>query len=225
MESLTLTFGAALAMGLVFGAGPCNVSCMPFLGPVFVGRSEGAWRSLLPFSAGRLAGYSALGAAAGGAGQAATRWLEQGPAAVLLGIATLLMGFVLWRRAGRGARCDARNEKFAQPIRVYRRGDSWRLRLGLFGVGVGMALNPCLPLGTVLLAASASAAVTSGLWLGLGFGIGAILVPTLVFGLVVAHFGAQLRLHLAQWRRGLERSAGGVLMVLGVATAIGWVQP
>ena len=225
MESLTLTFGAALGTGLVFGAGPCTISCLPFLGPVFVGRGDGAWRSLLPFSAGRLVGYSALGAAAGGAGHAVTRWLEHGPAAAVLGTATLLMGIALWRRAGRDTRCNAPAAHAAQPIRFYRRGHGWRLPLGLFGMGVGMALNPCLPLGTVLLAASASAAVRSGLWLGLGFGIGAVLVPTLVFGWVVAHFGAQLRLHLTQWRRGLERSAGGMLMMLGVVTATGWVQP
>ena len=224
MESLTLTFGAALATGLVFGAGPCNISCLPFIGPVFVGRGGGAWRSLLPFSGGRLVGYSTLGAAAGGAGHALTQWLADGPAAAVLGTATLLMGVVLWRRAGREMRCNAPVAQPIQPIRFHR-GYGWRMPLGLFGMGLGMALNPCLPLGTVLLAAGASAAATSGLWLGFGFGIGAVLVPTLVFGLVVAHFGTQLRLHLAHWRRGLERSAGGVLMMLGVMTTMGWVQP
>ena len=57
----TLTFGAALLLGLGFGAGPCNIACLPFLGPVFVASGGGvrrAWRVLLPFSLGRLTGYA-----------------------------------------------------------------------------------------------------------------------------------------------------------------------
>jgi hypothetical protein len=50
-------------------------------------------------------------------------------------------------------------------------------------------------------------------------------VPALVFGLLVAHFGVQVRRALAQWRGRLEAGAGGMLIVLGSITALGWVQP
>lgn len=228
MESLTLGFGAVLLMGLAFGAGPCNVSCLPYLGPVFLAQDDhghGTWNRVVPFSLGRLFSYSALGAVAGGIGHAATSWLETGPATLLLGGATVLVGWLLWRRAGKGVSCEgATSSPDVQRMRFHRpkrRG----LSLGLFGMGAAMALNPCVPLGTVLLAAGASANVFDGWWLGMGFGIGAVLVPSVLFGIVVAHFGMQIRNHLLQWRRELERGAAAMLMVLGVLTAAGWVQP
>ncbi len=225
MESLSLSFGAALLMGLLFGAGPCNVSCLPYLGPVFMS-GEGAargWRTVLPFSLGRLSSYSLAGAVAGGLGHVATRWLQAGPAAILLGGATVLVGVLMWRRAGRKG-CAVQSPA-EQPVRLHRRRRPWAMSLGLFAMGSAMALNPCLPLGTVLLAAAASASAVSGAWLGLGFGLGAVVVPTVVFAFVVAHFGRQLRTHLAQWQRGLVRGSGVLLMVLGTVTAMGWVQP
>jgi len=226
MESLTLSFGAALLMGLLFGAGPCNISCLPYLGPVFLsheGKGTG-WRTVVPFSLGRLFSYSLVGAIAGGLGHVATEWLQTGPAAIVLGGATVVVGVMVWRRAGQRTACSTRPAA-EQPVRIQRRRKAWGMSLGLFGMGSAMALNPCLPLGTVLLAAAASASAVSGLWLGLGFGLGAVLVPTVVFTVVVAHFGQQLRLHLQLWRRGLERGAGVLLMMLGVVTAMGWVQP
>lgn len=223
MESLTLTFSAALVMGLVFGAGPCNITCLPYLGPVFLGREGGRpWRVVVPFSLGRLAGYSALGAVAGGLGYAGTAWIEDGAAGMVLGGATVLAGLLLLRNsrpACRPARADA-----AQPLR---RGSDRPKALPptLFAMGAGMALNPCVPLGTVLLAASATAQPMAGAWLGLGFGIGAVLIPGALFGLLVAHFGGQVRVHLARWEGRLRAGAGSLLVALGTFTIFGWVQP
>ncbi|MEW6645629.1 MAG: sulfite exporter TauE/SafE family protein [Pseudomonadota bacterium] len=227
MESLTLGFGAALLMGLAFGAGPCNVSCLPYLGPVFLAQERlGAWRTVLPFSFGRLVSYSTLGAVAGGLGHMATSWLEDGWAAMLLGTATVFVGLVLWYRAGRNTRCPAkRASNNEQQLHFYTRSGRRPLGMGLFGMGAAMALNPCVPLGTVLVAAAAGASAVQGVWLGFGFGVGAVLIPSIVFGVVMAHFGAQIRSHLAGWHKNIERGAAMMLMVLGMVTAAGWVQP
>jgi sulfite exporter TauE/SafE len=64
LEPVVLSFGAALLLGLGYGAGPCNIACLPYLGPVFAateGGIRGAWRTLLPFSLGRITGYALLG--------------------------------------------------------------------------------------------------------------------------------------------------------------------
>lgn len=227
MEKLTLTFGAALLMGLVFGAGPCSITCLPYLGPVFLTREAGRRRTLgviLPFSAGRLAGYSALGALAGYAGYTATNWLKEGPAGTLLGIASVILGVLLLHRAGRGKSCGV-TTRAEQPIGMPRKQAGRKLMpLSLFGLGMGMALNPCVPLGTVLTVAAATADPLLGVQLGLAFGLGAVVVPALVFGLLVAHFGLQVRQALARWSGKLEAGAGGMLIVLGAVTALGWVQ-
>ncbi len=92
-------------------------------------------------------------------------------------------------------------------------------------MGTGMALNPCAPLSTVILAAATTASALAGFSLGLGFGLGAVIVPTLTFSLGVAHFGSQVREHLGQWRPALENASVGLLLLLGTGTALGWITP
>lgn len=228
METLSLSFGAALLMGLVFGAGPCSITCLPYLGPVFL-TQEAGWRRtlgvILPFSAGRLGGYSALGTVAGYAGYTATNWFKEGPAGTVLGIATVILGLLLLRRAGRGKSCGAGAPAEQVVAMPGQSGGQKLMPLSLFGLGVGMALNPCVPLGTVLTVAAGGADPLLGAQLGLAFGLGAVVVPALVFGLLVSYFGLQVRQALARWSGRLEAGAGGMLIVLGAVTALGWVQP
>lgn len=96
---------------------------------------------------------------------------------------------------------------------------------GLFLMGMGMALNPCAPLTTVILASATTASVTAGLSLGGGFGIGAVAFPTLIFAFGVAHLGTQLREHMGRWRGALENTSVGLLMLMGTGTAMGWITP
>lgn len=216
MEPVTLGFFAALTMGLVFGAGACNVACLPYFGPVFLHEGSG-WRTVVPFSLGRLFGYAALGTVAGAAGNTATRLVDSSLAAWLLGGATVLVGLSLIR-GKQGCKVKKSDEKIMR--RAVR-----PLPFSLFGMGAGMALNPCLPLGTVLLAAAATAKASTGATLGLAFGLGAVVVPALVFGVLVARFGAQVRAHAAHWRGRLETGAGVSLILLGTATLLGWIRP
>jgi cytochrome c biogenesis protein CcdA len=229
METLTLSFSAALLMGLAFGAGPCNVTCLPFLGPVFLRESSGGgtdWQTILPFSLGRLTSYSLLGAIAGSFGYAATKWIEDGPAAQILGVATIIIGVLMMRRTGAKKACRGRSEKPESESVVQLTPQKPRplFSLSLFGMGAGMALNPCVPLATVLTVSAAMATPADGLLLGLAFGLGAVAIPTLLFGFAVAYFGAQIRYHLSQWSGRLEQVAGGMLVLLGTITVLGLVQ-
>lgn len=243
-------------MGLAFGSGPCNVACLPYLGPVFLGRNggiRGAWRTVLPFSAGRVTGYTLLGVVAGTAGEAVTARLEGGAAALTLGAATVIAGLALLWRARAASSCtsrqgptDARTVTFSRPgasedapvpreahgghrgparMEDYQEGVRNSLPTALFGMGAAMALNPCMPLATVLLAAGATASWSAGGLLGLGFGVGAVVVPSLLFTLVVAHVGGQIRERLTHWEKGLTRAAAGMLVLMGVSTALGWIAP
>lgn len=222
MELLTLSVSAATVMGLAFGAGPCNVTCLPYLGPVLLAEGS-SWRTVVPFSAGRLAGYAGLGLAAGAAGRVVTGALTSGPAGWLLGSATVAVGLYLLRRS-RGRQCAGPGRE--RSVRFHRNGGRrLPLGLGLFGMGAAMALNPCAPLGTVLPAAAATASPLAGLSLGAGFGIGAVFVPTLFFAIAMAHFGRQVRECLAHWGNRLEQGAGLLLVVLGTVTTLGLMQP
>ncbi len=230
MEPLSLSFSAALLMGLAFGAGPCNITCLPYLGPVFLRETHGSkgasWQTIVPFSLGRLSSYSLLGAVAGGFGYAATTWIENGPAAQILGAATIIIGILMLRRSAGGKVCQGHARTAgSEAIIQFEPGRQRPLfSLSLFGMGAGMALNPCVPLATVLTVSAAMATPEDGLLLGLAFGLGAVAIPTLLFGFAVAHFGSQIRYHLSQWGGRLEQVAGGMLVLLGGLTVMGFVQ-
>ncbi|MCP3867127.1 MAG: sulfite exporter TauE/SafE family protein [Gammaproteobacteria bacterium] len=231
LDSITLSFSAALLLGLSFGAGPCNIACLPYLGPVFMTSSEGvrgSWRTLLPFSLGRLTGYALLGSAAGAAGVLVQQWATGPWVHWLLGGATILVALSIhWRQRLSPATCVPRKNQKTKEVGLPARSTPNKAILpgGLFLMGAGMALNPCAPLTTVILAAATTASAVAGFSLGVGFGLGAVIIPSLVFALGVAHFGSQVREHLSQWRRTLENASVGLLLLLGTGTALGWITP
>ena len=233
MDPITLTLPAALIAGLAFGAGPCNVTCLPYLGPVFL-QGEGvkrAWRIVLPFTLGRLCGYTLLGMLAGLAGQTLTTLLQSSVAGWVLGIAVMLVGFNLLRKKATHS-CEqhatSTNEQTVSFVSTT--GNSYTppkvmMPGALFFMGGGMALNPCVPLTAILAASAASGSAVFGMGLGLTFGLGAVVIPAFVFGLLVAHFGVELKQQLGSWAKHIEKASGSLLILLGLATVLGWVQP
>jgi thiol:disulfide interchange protein DsbD len=211
----------AMALGLAYGLGPCLISCLPYLGPVFLARDfelRRSWRVILPLSLGRLAGYGSFGLVAGLAGNimkdgaaAPTVRLVVGAAAVMMGLA------LLWRRPA----CAASTSD-GVPLRRMAAPSEPRLLLpgGLFLMGVGMALTPCAPLGVVLFSAAASASAWQGMVLGLAFGLGAIVVPSLVYGIGAVWFGRRLREELKTWRPAMERIAASLLIIVGLSNLL-----
>lgn len=229
LEPVSLSLGAALLLGLGFGAGPCNIACLPYLGPVFAATGEGvraSWRILLPFSAGRMAGYAVLGLVAGWLGLLVQEWVAAPWVRWVLGGATMLVALSLLFRTRRGGKSCATQE--VQLSSIGHETPEKREKLlpgGLFFMGAGMALNPCAPLTTVILAAATTGKAESGLLLGLLFGFGAVLIPTTIFSIGVAHFGQQLKQHMSRWGSVLEHASVALLMLMGAGTALGWISP
>jgi sulfite exporter TauE/SafE len=232
LEPVVLSFSAALLLGLGYGAGPCNLACLPYLGPVFTatdGGIRGAWRTLLPFSLGRLSGYALLGGLAGGLGLLVQDWLAVPWVRWVLGAATVLvaLSILFRRRSACGASC--RDDR-SLPIKEIENRMSPHvtppmLPSSLYLMGFSMALNPCAPLTTVVLASATSADILTGVSLGTGFALGAVFVPTWIFAFGVAHFGEQIRHHLTQHRIALENTSVALLVLTGSATAMGWITP
>jgi sulfite exporter TauE/SafE len=231
LEPVILSFGAALLLGLGYGAGPCNVACLPYLGPVFAateGGIRGAWRTLLPFSLGRLSGYALLGGLAGGLGLLVQDWLASPWVRWLLGGATVLVALSILFRRRSACRSRCSDSQAVHPSTISNReptANDSMLPGSLYMMGFGMALNPCAPLTTVILASATSASIITGISLGAGFALGAVFVPTWVFAIGVAHFGEQIRHHLTQHRLALENTSVALLVLTGTATAMGWITP
>lgn len=215
----------ALALGLVYGLGPCLVSCLPYLGPVFLARDfswQRSWRVVLPLSLGRLLGYSFFGGLAGWAGQFAKEGSASMPLLhLVIGAAALMVGLALfWQRKPACAAAPASGESVPMQRMDFGREPRPLLPGGLFLMGIGMALTPCAPLGTVFFSAAASGDWLIGFLLGLSFGLGAIFVPSLIYGLGVSYFGARLREQLGPWRTRIERLSAGLLIFVGVSQLI-----
>ncbi|MFA5627856.1 MAG: sulfite exporter TauE/SafE family protein [Thiohalomonadaceae bacterium] len=224
IEASLITLPLALGLGLLFGFSACTLTCLPYLGPVFLASDGGirqSWRTILPFSLGRLTSYAVFGWLAGYAGHAIDKNITSGSVHWVLGSAAIMVGLaLLLRRPSSSSTCrpTANNE---QPL-VRQQIKPPRLLMpgGLFMLGTSMALTPCAPLGTVLFSAALTASALHGLALGLAFGLGAIALPALIFGIGVAYISSRLREQLRQWSHGVQRLSAALLITIGMVNLL-----
>lgn len=221
-SSYWLGLPTAVTLGFFFGMGPCILSCLPFLAPVFINHCGGvkeSWRILLPHSLGRLTGYSLFGLAAGWAGEVVNNRIDEPTVRLVLGGATLLVGLALLLRMHSSRGCPKRSGLGA-VLTGKCRGVAGLMPDGLFFLGLSMSLAPCVPLNIVMLSAAASTHPAVGLLLGFGFGLGAITMPALVYGFGVAYFGSRLRLQLGAWLPRIEGLSAALMILAGVGNLI-----
>ncbi|MDX8401855.1 MAG: sulfite exporter TauE/SafE family protein [Mariprofundaceae bacterium] len=205
--------GVGLSMwlsGLLFGGSACLFSCLPALGGVALAEREGGVAaSVARFNVGRVLGYLLLGAISGGIGASLARAIGGHESSMVFGALMVLAGLMLWRNtAGRG--CG-----------LHRHG-AWRG--SLVGMGLGMSLTPCAPLGTMCAAAAGSGSVLIGGLLGLAFALGAVLPAQVVFGHGMAMAGGQLRMQAGRVAARIGRGVAVFWIVLGGLVAAGWVR-
>ncbi len=227
MIPVDLVVGApmAAALGFAYGMGPCLISCAPFLGPVFLASDGGirkSWQIILPLSLGRLTAYSVFGLIVGMAGHYVKGAITTGTIRSVIGCAVLMMGLALLRRkTGKG--CASVQTQTAPMQRMApRQSPQVLMPGGLFLMGIGMALSPCAPLGVVLFSAAMSGSGTGGLLLGMSFGLGAIVIPALVYGIGMAYLGTRLREQLRSWRPAIERISALLLVAAGISNLARW---
>ena len=227
MTPVDMVVGApmAAALGFAYGMGPCLISCLPFLGPVFLASDGGikkSWKIVLPLSLGRLTAYSAFGALAGTLGHYVKDSIATDFIRIVVGCAALMIGLaLLLRKSGKACgQAQAQNV----PLQRMDKRESPQMLMpgGLFLMGIGMALTPCAPLGIVLFSAAMSGSATGGFLLGMSFGLGAIVIPALAYGIGMAYFGARLREQLRGWRPAIERISAFLLVAVGVSNLVRW---
>jgi len=218
MESqiIALSVAGAFILGLTFGAGACNVSCLPYLGPVFFSSGNAGkkpWKVIVPFSLGRLIGYITLASVAAYIGSSMEILFQSRWSGVILGCATFTAGLLLLLRQKKGSSCHKKHETKPKA--------SGSLPIGYFFMGLGMTFTPCLPFGTILFASAAGGSVVTGINLGLFFGLGAVIIPALLFGFAVARLGETTIENIGKYRPHLERFAASTMMLIGAITFSG----
>jgi sulfite exporter TauE/SafE len=222
IEQTLLTLPMAMLLGLVFGMGSCTIACLPYLGPIFIASEGGvrrSWRIMLPFSLGRLSSYLALATVAGFTGHYFGKGVAGQELRWVMGTAALLLGLALLLRRSESSGCGhTSNETLIHDGRE--RSAQTLMPGGLFLLGAGMALSPCAPLSSVLFSAAVSASAWHGLWLGLSFGLGAIVIPTIFYGIGFAWFGSRLREQLRNSHKHIVRLSAGLLIVSGAGNLL-----
>ena len=254
-ELLQLGFMAAVfsafLIGLSFGSGPCNLSCLPYLGPVLLG--PGAQRPftavVLPFMTGRLVGYFTMGVTAALLGSVIKEYLAHPVVPIFAAIISFWLALKMWRQAA-DKKCATAHAPVAaansassnssalnssaslslakastskqSPANIIASDEqplvernAWQLAM----LGFSLALNPCIPLFGLLAAAAQSADPMWGGMIALSFGLGAIVIPSLLVRYGVALLGRELRSQLAQWQVGLTRTGALMLVLVAVNTA------
>ncbi len=215
----------AAALGFAYGMGPCLISCAPFLGPVFLASDGGikkSWKIILPLSLGRLTAYGAFGGIVGAFGHYVRGMVVSDTVHIVVGCAVVMMGLALLLR--KADKTCAAPQPQTVPLQRMDSHSSPKTLLsgGLFLMGIGMALTPCAPLGIVLFSASMSGSAGGGLLLGLSFGLGAIVIPALFYGIGMAYLGTQLRAQLQSWRPKIERISALLLIAVGISNLARW---
>lgn len=213
----------AAALGFAYGMGPCLISCAPFLGPVFLASDGGiknSWKIIVPLSLGRLTAYASFGGIVGAFGHYVRGMVVSDAVHIMVGFAVVMIGVALLLRRPEKS-CS---EQQIVPLQRMKRYTSPKTLLpgGLFLMGVAMALSPCAPLGIVLFSAAMSGHALGGLLLGLSFGLGAIVIPALFYGIGMAYMGTQLREQLRDWRSKMERISAVLLIAVGISNLARW---
>jgi sulfite exporter TauE/SafE len=156
----------AFVLGVIYGFGPCTLSCAPVLVPIVMSTSKGLKQGILytlAFSLGRILVYTLLGAVMGAIGSifsiSIPHWL--------IGVFLIMLGIALF--------FNLHTKCLVSRVRV----------TGLhmsFVAGVVLGFSPCAPLlGALGLAIASKSALTGGL-IAIAFGIGTVLSPILLIG-------------------------------------------
>lgn len=227
MTQIDMVVGAPMAatLGFAYGMGPCLISCLPFLGPVFLASDGGirkSWKIILPLSLGRLTAYGTFGAIVGTFGHYVKDTIANDIIRIVIGCAALMIGLALLLRKS-GNTCGSAQAQSVPLLRMDK-AESQRVLLpgGLFLMGIGMALSPCAPLGIVLFSAATAGSAVGGLLLGMSFGLGAIVIPALAYGIGMAYLGTRLREQLQNWRPRVERISALLLVAVGISNLARW---
>ena len=205
-----------LAMGLFYGLTLCSFSCLPMLTPYLFANAAStpqrgggfmpAFNLTALFIITRVLTYAALGALAGGMGEALLSRLDGGAFMPLAGLVVLAIGVtVMFRRRGTCARPARRSASGGVAGALH-----------MAGLGVATSLMPCLPLTAVLMLAAARGSVLQGAAFGLLFGIGAAASPLYYLGGATGWLAARIRAEIPRHAPLLQKISGFILALFGL---------
>ena len=217
----SITFFSLFIIGLSYGSTACMFACMPFLSPLLVNNSNSIRQSIdivLPFSLGRIFTYTIISVVAlSGAGFVKSILDDNTVFQLFLGAFTLFMGvFMLYRFWKKGTKSCSVNSSIPNN-RITN-------KLGLFGIGALVSINPCAPILTLIALSANSGSISSAIGMGLSFGLGAVLIPFLFYGFFLSNVIRGLLVEFKTYAKGIELLASLLLVVVGILIINGQIR-
>jgi len=193
-------------IGLSYGTTACMLSCMPFLTPILT-RSKttaGGLKTVFAFSAGRVVSYTLLALLAFYFGALIKTFFQNNSLiSFFLGFATLSLGLLMIKQS-------------MSPRRKCKKSKIALADKNVFAIGALMALNPCLPLLSLITLSAAATSYFSAASFGVMFGIGAVAFSFLFYGFFLSTLIGGLLKEFQKYAKAIELLSATFLIILGV---------
>ena len=216
MESLT--FVSLFLMGLSYGSSACLFSCMPFLSPILLkhsGSIKASMGVMLPFSLGRIFSYSIIAIVASYSAIFIKELINDRMLVnIILGLVTITVGALIIKNSFSPSQSGCCTVA----------GSGKQEKLSYFMMGSMISFNLCMPVISLITASAYATSLWSAWGLGISFGLGAVLASFLLFGVILSIVAKEVVTEFAKYKSKIEISAGGILIIVGIFTLLGWVK-
>ena len=187
----------AFVLGILYGLGPCTLSCAPLIVPLIMGTSknkkQGVFHSII-FSLGRIIAYVSLGFLSGLIGYT----FNIPSSRQIIGVFIILLGILFF--------FNIHNNKCILKSKIKITGPAVALSAGFV-----WGLGPCPPLIALLAIVSTTGSAITGSVMALFFGFGTIISPVILLGFFSGWFAKQ-----KEFKEVIPYASGLFLIVIGL---------
>jgi sulfite exporter TauE/SafE len=226
IPEITNPYLAALAGGLLYGFAVCTASCLPVVAGYIAGVGAGFGKGVkvtLIFNSGRIVAYALIGGVVGlfsGLFHFFVSETAISPfqvySTIAFGILTIAIGISIIWKARKPCECAPQE---AQKLVTKSKG-RFGVDIGAFTLGLSRGLIVCPPLILLLTYSVPFSDPVGSVALAVLFGLGTTLSPLLLLGGVTGWLFNKAPL----FRRWISIGGGALLILLGVASMVGYVS-
>jgi thiol:disulfide interchange protein DsbD len=167
---------------------------------------------LIPFSFGRVVSYTSIAVVS----FYSAIWIKsiinnETISQSILGSTTIIIALFILFNSSNSSCCSSSSKNVSNKI-------------GYFILGFGISLNPCIPVMSLISVSINANELYQALLFGAVFGIGAISASFIVFGIIVSKMAKGVVEEFAKYKNIIEKTAGVLLLIVGISTLNGWLK-
>lgn len=204
-----MTYLSLFIFGLQLGATACAISCMPLLSPILLANSQDKKKAisiLTLFFSSKVFAYGVIAMLAFFGTALVKSFVESVPinqilSLFVMGVALVIFKNVLSQKGECKSACSMGKIS----------GGNYAL-MGFFS-----SFTICLPLSSLLLLSASSSSIFNSFSYGITFGLGAVLVPFLIFYFIIFRVNNEVVAQFKKYKKQIEIFAALLLFVVGIA--------